>query len=97
MTSLNTISLAEIFDTLAVTYPESVYRIESIEPGDESPEWAWMGEAKLIPFGRKGQALYVDDFDGYKVVDLEDFQGPDVRLIQIVKYFADGSLEWRVV
>lgn len=92
MSELNTISLAEMFDTLAAVYPESVYRIESLELGDENPEWAWMGEAKLIPFGHKGQALYVDENDGYKVVDLEDFQGPGVRLISIVNYFADG--EW---
>ena len=91
MQNLNTISLAELFETAATAYPESVYRVESIELGDKDTEWVWMGEAKIIPFGHKDQALYVDESDGYKIVDLKDFD-TTVRFVQVVNYFADG--EW---
>lgn len=91
MKNLNTVSLAELFDTIAAAYPESVYKIESLELGDGDPEWVWMGEAKLIPFGHKDQALYVDENDGYKIIELDDFD-TTVRFVQVVNYFADG--EW---
>lgn len=74
--SLNKIDLSEVFDLAAAANPDSIYLIETLEitnydTGDH--EWQNMAEAKVILL-TNGGALYVDDIDGYKIMNRNDFE-----------------------
>ena len=77
-----TLTLTEVFDATGAAYPDSVYRVESLEEqADGSMEWVNMADAQVILL--KGEkALYVDDIVGYRLLeDLDTLTHATVRLV----------------
>jgi len=73
---------ADVFEAVAAAHPEAVYRVESFgEQDDGTMEWVNMADAKVIIL-RGEKALYVDDIDGYQLLDdLDTLTHAGVQLV----------------
>lgn len=78
-----TVSKSELFDMAAREFPDRVYAVKSYEQNDEGDyELVHMADARVIAL-EGGGGLYVDDIDGYKIMDdLDLFDCDGTELVQ---------------
>jgi SHS2 domain-containing protein len=76
------LTMDEVFEAVAKAHPEAVYRVETLEDQEDGTK-AWQNiECAKVIIMTGGKALYVDDANGYDLLDdLETLDHPTVRLV----------------